>query len=271
MQNHVWLVSCLIVLLKSGRGWSSPLEENNRMSNRRPAVAPIELQINFTYPENGLPPMKFNLGNVAEYLTEKPGLPSSSKRVVLVNITNSNRPYRPIPADVYAAGLPIGSLIPGDVVKPCRSFIISKCNDLCLINLNGCRSMCDNRVDCLSVCLTTLNSCSRFCNSTFQKLDDNAQMDENEAPNYQVYLPKCLRNCQGNMMCSNHCHQVCHRMLQRKPQAYLDSSTSTYPFQMNHLGPLMMGGKFPAMENMNGFIKEIDPFDLDEQDDRKNI
>lgn len=196
--------------------------------NRMKGTDPIELHINFTFPENGLPPMKLHLGNVAEYLTEKPGQSSSLKRVVMVNITNPNKPNYPIPAEVFAAGLPVGALIPGDIAKPCRTFIVGKCNNLCSSTLDSCQPICDGRRDCLQGCRANAQICSRFCNSTFDQLNKlkNGEQ-ENPTPNY--FLPKCLRNCRKDRVCNSTCHRVCHTMLQKKDNTAYENPKADLP------------------------------------------
>ena len=225
---------------------------------RKPTIQlPLELNVNFTFPENGLPPMKINLGNVAEYLTERPGIPSSPKRTVLVNIKNPNRPIRPIPSDIYAAGLPTGSLIPGDVIQPCRSFIVSKCSELCSTSVDTCRSLCDGRTDCLSSCKTGFDSCKKFCNSTFS----NIQAGDIETPS-KIYLPKCLRNCRGSAACNDQCHHVCHFMLDKKPT--ISTNNNATPFvPALPVAPYVMNSV--RQENYDS-IKEGDFSDDNDQD-----
>jgi hypothetical protein len=211
----------------------------------------MELHFNFTLPENGLPAIKLNMGAVSQYLDEmskkistmnSSSVPSKIKKTLLVKIKNPNKPVRPIPAEVFAAGLPRGALIPGDVVKPCRKFIISTCNILCTVQQTSCRSICDGRVDCLAGCETSLRTCASFCDSTFSQMDiklteaANALKDQieqidsvaqiaskvplidefqNEIPNFKFYLPKCLQNCGSNATCTNQCHYICHSVLEK--------------------------------------------------------
>lgn len=245
MPNHFWLYSFIIVSIVFLECLSLPVEDYQAAPKRKPTISPMELHINFTFPENGLPPMKLNLGNVAEFLTEKPGQISSLKRVVLVNITNPNKPYKPIPAEIFHAGLPAGSLIPGDYAKPCRSYIVSKCNDLCLLNLESCRAICDGQGDCLDGCRANVKICSRFCNSTFNQYD-KLKGDEQELPTSSFFLPKCLRNCRGDSACNSHCHLVCHTMMDKKPPAsnptpagYYKASDITSEFEMDDQLPAM--------------------------------
>lgn len=216
---------------------------------------PLELQLNFTFPENGLPPLKLNMGAVSQYLNEMSDkirtmngsfVPEKMKKTLLVQIKNPNKPFRPIPADVFAAGLPKGALIPGNVVQPCRKFIVSTCNALCRVQLTSCSFLCDDRRDCLTSCESSLATCSSFCDSTFSQLDDRLkvagkgaddkldstasldsatkapQLDEfkNEIPNVNFYLPKCLQNCGGNATCIGKCHHVCHGIWMKPAPQY---------------------------------------------------
>lgn len=224
--------------------YNRPDYNNN---NKKPAV-PMELHFNFTFPENGLPPLKLNMGVVSQYLDEMSkkisdgsSVPSKMRKTLLVRIKNPNKPVKPIPAEVFAAGLPKGAMIPGDVVKPCRKFIVSTCNILCTVQQSSCRSICDGRIDCLAGCEVSLRTCSSFCDSTFSQLDAKLKeaanvlkgtldsvvgrvplIDEfqNEIPDFNFYLPKCLQNCGYNATCINHCHYVCHSVWEKPTAQY---------------------------------------------------
>ena len=270
----MWLLlaigSCLISLSTAGRPpirhpkSSNSNDDSNRQlqqtgDNKQETTTgrqvPLELQLNFTFPANGLPPLKLNMGAVSQYLNEMSEkinsmngsfVPKKMKKTLLVNIKNPNKPVRPIPAEVFAAGLPKGALIPGDVVKPCRTFIVSTCNALCRVQLSSCSFLCDDRRDCLTSCETSLKTCSSFCHSTFSQLDEllklaakglddkfdlmgNAEsatkaplLDEfkNEIPNINFYLTKCLQNCGSNESCIGKCHHVCHNIWQKPAPRY---------------------------------------------------
>ena len=247
----------------NGNNYNGNNYNYNKQETTTGRQVPLELHLNFTFPENGLPPLKLNMGVVSQYLNEMSEkinymngsfVPQKMKKTLLVNITNPNKPLKPIPSEVFAAGLPKGALIPGDVVKPCRNFIVSTCNALCRVQLRSCSFLCDGRRDCLTSCETSLKTCSSFCDSTFSQLDDllklpgkgvdgvfdlmgNAEnattsslLDEfkNEIPNVNFYLSKCLQNCGSNTTCVAQCHHVCHNIWQKptlKSAALQDSQT----------------------------------------------
>lgn len=201
-----------VTVLSIGRSSDVPSTDDTSRSynNYNDKEKSLDLHVNFTFPANGLPPLKLNLGNVARYLNDQAGSSYSSypsPRVVLVNITNPNKPVKSIPADVYAKGLPSGALIPGDLAKPCRSLIVSKCKKLCLLSRKSCVTLCDGRPECHKSCKKGEKSCKLFCNSTFKKITID------ETPRWQAYLPKCLRNCRGDLKCNAQCHKICHTLL----------------------------------------------------------
>lgn len=277
---------------------------NNNYRRPEPPAVPMELHFNFTLPENGLPAIKLNMGAVSQYLNEmtkmistmnSSSVPSKIKKTLLVKIKNPNKPVRPIPAEVFAAGLPRGALIPGDVVKPCRKFIISTCNILCTVQQTSCRSICDGRVDCLAGCETSLRTCASFCDSTFSQMDvklaeaANALMDkieqidsvvqisskvplidefQNEIPNFKFYLPKCLQNCGSNATCTNQCHHICHSVLEKPIAQYAQTQYSPVNYARPNVPALPSG--YPVGSG----IREGDGSDVNDEllkdDDTEN-
>lgn len=199
-----WLTTCLVISFRIKQSFSQPLEEI-AIRNGNGNGNPVDLQINFTLPQDGLPPIKLNLGNVLNYLEEKPNIAYPPKKVVLMNIANPNKPYPPYN--------------PGDIAKPCRSFIYLKCNEMCVNSRNGCRYSCDGQDDCFYGCQSRFGNCMENCKSSMNKKETSTQQVD-----YQVYLPKCLGGCKNNEGCINQCHKVCHHMLDKKPQVYSSQS-----------------------------------------------
>jgi hypothetical protein len=265
-------------------------------------LVPVELHFNFSLPENGLPPLKLNMGAVSQYLNEMSqkiasingtSFPRKMKKTLLVKIKNPNKPFRPIPAEIFAAGLPKGAIIPGNVVKPCRSFIVSRCIALCKVQTISCSSLCDGRRDCLTSCETSLKTCSSFCDSTFSELDNQLKLAEknlddnrigntesvsraplldefkNEIPNVQFYLPKCLQNCGSNVTCITKCHHVCHGIWE-KPSTQYDLQYSPAPMAFRPKAPRPIGSPAaaPPMNSQVGFgMREGEDFESKDNDE----
>lgn len=199
MQMPYWSITFLVIFLRIKFCVNHPLDETTEKEIRTNGGPSPDLTFNFTFPPEGLPPMKLNLGNVMAYLTEKPDY-SPAKKVVVMNIANPNKPYPPSPS--------------GDIAKPCRSYIFKKCNDMCSNTRTNCRSDCYEEPDCLRSCQNRFGYCSQSCSPALKKVEGSKGND------YQLYLPKCLRNCKNDTGCINQCHMVCHQLLDRKPQPY---------------------------------------------------
>lgn len=279
---QIWLslsiVTCLVAQLNAAKDSKSPSNAygSNSFISKEILKAPMELNINFTFPENGLPPLKLNLGNVAAFLKEKDtngnlGLPSSGKpikKTILVNIKNPNKPKNPIPADVFHAGLPQGFQIPIQTAQLCRDFIILKCKDLCKVSQRICHSTCDGRKDCVQVCKATRSSCAKFCDSTF--VADEADIKKGDGQKMvDILLPKCLRNCRNDKYCTYQCHDTCHAKL--KEPAPLTDVLLTVPVSLPAMSsPSTMTGTSitskPSTSDSIDFEKENDS----EEDTEKN-
>ncbi|KAI9551616.1 hypothetical protein GHT06_021949 [Daphnia sinensis] len=252
LKMQIWLclsiVTCLVAQLNANKDSNSNAYGSNNFNsiNKEIQKPPMELNINFTFPANGLPPLKLNLGNVAAFLKENDtlgnlGLPSSGKpikKTIMVNITNPNKPRNPIPAEVFNAGLPQGFQIPVKPVQLCRDFIVSKCKDLCKVSQRICHSTCDGRKDCVQICKATESSCGKFCDSTFDA--DGAGINKGDGQKMvDILLPKCLRNCRNNKYCTYQCHDTCHTKL--KEPAPLTNVLSTVPLSLPAMtSPSMM-------------------------------
>ncbi|XP_057379321.1 uncharacterized protein LOC130701381 [Daphnia carinata] len=269
LKMEIWLcfsiVTCLVAQLNAAKDFKSPSNtySSNNFNNKEILKPPMELNINFTFPANGLPPLKLNLGNVAAFLKENGnlGLPSSGKpikKTIMVNITNPNKPKNPIPAEVFHAGLPQGFQIPVKPVELCRDFIVSKCKDLCKVSQRICHSTCDGREDCVKICKATQSSCAKFCDSTFVA-DEEDKGDGQQMVG--ILLPKCLRNCRNDKYCTYQCHDTCHAKL--KEPAPLTNVLSTVPVSLPVISsPSMMAGLSIASKPSKG-----DSIDFGKEDD----
>ena len=249
-------------------------------------LKPFDLFIDLKVPSNGLPPMKLNLGDISQYFpTGKNSRTGQNERHIVVEFQNPNRVPRPIPFSTFNAGLPVGSLVPGDIVKPCSNFIIKSCKKSCDIGSDICEKSCDNRTECIGFCKTTSKSCFQFCKSSLNMV--KPPIDENEsAPNKNVedlaidhgtnntrfYLPKCLRTCNEDTTCQSDCLNFCSANFQ--PISVVPTVGQNIPNLLGNTAslnsavqsiapnlataleavPALIGGGAPAQNLLNGVI-----------------
>jgi hypothetical protein len=196
-------------------------------NNAEENLKPFDLFIDLKVPSNGLPPMKLNLGDISQYFPNSiANNPSSKKefleRHIVVEFENPNRVPRPIPLATFNAGLPAGSLVPGDIVTPCTNLIIKSCKNSCNAGSNICEKTCDNRTECIDFCKSTAKSCFSFCKASLgmvrkpldefkEKLGELVEVPvDHGANNTRFYLPKCLRNCnEDDSICQSDCLNFC--------------------------------------------------------------
>lgn len=221
-------------------------------------ATPIELHINLTLPENGIPPTKLSLGNVAGYLNQRPGGPKPTRHTVLVDIKNQNKPFKPIPVDVFQAGLPQGSLLPPDKTADCKKLITETCKTKCSAISRGCNPLCKNASGCLATCERASKTCTAACNSVKEielfKVKEDQKLTEQAKV---VLLTKCLRHCKTNGLCISKCNDVCKDKLVEKADEYKYPS---YSSSLNYR-------QIPGLEQLNigslleGF-SELNPAEL---------
>jgi len=207
---------------------------------------PFDLLIKFDMPPNGLPPTQFKLENLNE-LVPKPmngaygNSPVPSSQLVVIKVDNPNKPTNPIPSDIFKAGLPAGALVAGDKGIPCRNFISKKCNDLCDNSFESCDLVCDRRFQCTASCRNIQKTCSQICNLT--RTDSLSKLP----PSADIYLPKCLRNCAGDVQCTRRCHTLCHSVLDNNSRPSTGANPLTAPSNLLTQLPSALGN--PAVPN----------------------
>ena len=219
-------------------------------NNQKVEEKPFDLFIDLKVPSNGLPPMKLNLGDISQYFPNSISKNSNGKsgegfleRHIVVEFENPNRVPRPIPFSTFNAGLPVGSLVAGDIVTPCTNFIIKSCKNSCNAGSDMCEKTCDNRTECIDFCKTTAKSCFSFCKASLgmvkqQPLDEVKLGEISEMPvdhganNTRFYLPKCLRNCnEEDSTCQSDCLNFCSSNFQpvSRPSTAVPIPESTLP------------------------------------------